>query len=120
MHNIGIIPNHAEIFCCRLQSRQCANGIIGIRDAVGIRIFRHAEHAFDFRVFDKFADFFNVRAVLRHFHVNHFNAEMLTNRKVTVIAGHVANKFHTVLQHPRRIAGNAFGHALCNIVKHEV
>ena len=63
VQTVGVIPHDAEVGGGRLHSRQTTDGIVGIGDAVGVGVHRHAPHTLDSGVGDELLDGVHVRAV---------------------------------------------------------
>ena len=72
---VGVVPHEGEVLRGRLQIGDAADRLLGVDDAVGVRIFRHAPHALDRRVLDVLFDEIHVRAGGRHGNDDHLAAE---------------------------------------------
>ena len=95
VHGIGVVPENTEIGRGALHGGQPAHYLVGIGDARGIRVLRHAPDALDGVVGGHQAlHFVHIRAVLPQRHGNHLNAQGLADGEVTVVAGDGAEPFH--------------------------
>ena len=95
VHGVGVVPEDAEIVGGALHGGEAAHRLIGVGDAGGVRVLRHAPDALDCVVGDDEAlHFFHIGAVLAKGDGNHLDAEIFANREVTVVAGDGAEPFH--------------------------
>ena len=82
--------------------RDAVDGLVGVDDAVGVGVFRHAPHTLDRRVLHKLLDHVHVRTGRGHGDGDKLKAERLRDLKVAVIAGGRAEPFDGVELAPRR------------------
>ena len=94
MHGVGVVPEDAEVGGGAFHGGEAAHRLIGVGDAGGVRVLRHAPDALDGVVGgDEALHFFHIGAVLAKGDGNHLDAEIFANREVTVVAGDGAEPF---------------------------
>ena len=87
METVGIVPKYPEILRCGFQPCKAPHDIVRVDDPLRIGIHRHTPDAFDrFVIADQRLDEIHIRAVLQHRDIDHFNPQILTDAKMTVIA----------------------------------
>ena len=101
MDAVGVIPHEGKIGRGGLQSRDARDRLVGIDDAVGVGVFRHAPHALDSRVLDRFFDLVHVGAGGGHGNCNEFKAERFGDFKMAVVAGRRAEPLDGIQLAPR-------------------
>ena len=118
---VGIVPHEGKIGRGGLQSRNARDGLVGIDDAVGVRILRHAPHALDSRILDSFFDQIHIRAGRGHGDGDELKAETLGHLEMAVVAGSGAEPFDALFLAPRLFAvQQAVGVGLGDRVVHEL
>ena len=120
VHTVGVVPHDAEVLCRRTQRGKTPHRLIGVGDAVGIGIHRHAPNALDRRILHIFLDDIHVGAFLGHRHTDEPCTEKFGDGKVTVIAGDGTKELDFPLHEPRLAAANAFGERTGDIVEHHI
>ena len=101
VHEIGIIPENAEIVGCGLERGKGAHNLVGVGDAAGVGILWHAPDALDRGVLlDIPAHEIHIRAVFVERDIDHLDTEGLADGKVAVVAGHGAEEFQLALLPP--------------------
>ena len=117
---VGIVPHEGKIGRGGLQSRNARDGLVGIDDAVGVRILRHAPHALDSRILDSFFDQIHIRAGRGHGDGDELKAEGLGDLEMAVIAGGGAEPLDGIEPAPRLFrACKAVRIALADQIVHE-
>ena len=101
MDAVGVIPHEGKVGRGGLQSRDARDRLVGIDDAVGVGVFRHAPHALDSRVLDRFFDLVHVGAGGGHGNCNEFKAERFGDFKMAVVAGRRAEPLDGIQPAPR-------------------
>ena len=102
MHRVGVVPHDAEVVSRALHAGEAPHDFVGIRDAAGVRVFRHAPDTLHTLVGSGDAlDFIHVGAVDAKRDRNHLEPEMLGDREMAVVAGHKADPFHGIVLAPR-------------------
>ena len=97
MYAISIIPVDTEIRSGRFQSCKTADGLIGIAGSGRIGILRHAPDTLNAVILcHKFFHHIHVRAIRSHRNIDHLNAEILGNGKMTVITRYRAKELHFI------------------------
>ena len=119
VNDVRVIPDDPEILGGGCHFCDSVNHFMRIGDAGRIRILRYAEHTLDRAVLDVFFDRVHIRTVLIHGDRNHFDAVILTDRKMSVISRRGAKEFDLALILPRRTVRTG-QHTLCNVVKHHI
>ena len=121
MHAIRVVPENAEVARGAGHFRKAMNRFVGIRDAGGVGVLRHAPYALDGIVFgDKSLDFVHVGTVFVHRDGNHFDAVAFGNAEVAIVAGHGAEPLYFRKLAPRRTAQIAVRVSSGYQVEHDV
>ena len=100
--DVGLIPEDLEIRGGGLHLGKALDGLIAVSVAIGVGVLRHAPDTLDGIVLSHQL-FHNVHigAVGGHGHADELKAELLSNGKVTVIAGHRAEELALFHLRPR-------------------
>ena len=101
---VGIVPHEQEVGSRGLHLRNALDGLVGVDDAVGVRVLRHVPHALDARVLDEVFDNVHVGAVFGHRDGDELKAEALGHLEVAVIARCGAEPFDALFLAPRLFA----------------
>ena len=118
---VCVIPVNTEILRRRLQACKTAHRLVRVGDTLRVGIFRHAPDAlYRFVVVDIFLDHIHIRSVLRHRDIDHLNAKIFRDSKMTVVSWHRAEEFYLIQLAPRRASHYSVCHGACNGVKHDV
>ena len=104
MHDVGLIPEDLEVGRSGLHLGEALDGLIAVGVAVGVGILRHAPDALDGVILGhQFFHHVHIRAIGGHGHADQLKAELLSDGKVAVVAGHRAEEL--ALLHLRPGAG---------------
>ena len=118
---VGVVPHEQEVGSRGLHLRNALDGLVGVDDAVGVRVLRHVPHALDARVLDEVFDNVHVGAVFGHRDGDELKAEALGHLEVAVIARRGAEPFDALFLAPRLFAvQQAVGVGLGDRVVHEL
>ena len=121
MDAVGVVPHQQEVRRGRLHLCDALDGLVGVDDAVGVRVLRHVPHALDARVLDEVFDNVHVGAVFGHRDGDELKAEALGHLEVAVIARRGAEPFDALFLAPRLFAvQQAVGVGLGDRVVHEL
>ena len=101
---VGVVPHQQEVRRGRLHLCDALDGLVGVDDAVGVRVLRHVPHALDARVLDEVFDNVHVGAVFGHRDGDELKAEALGHLEVAVIARRGAEPFDALFLAPRLFA----------------
>src|SRR5690606_9142111 len=88
VHGVGVVPEHPETGAGDLpKPGDAIDHDVAVDDTARVCEARHAPDALDLRIgLEQRFDLIHVGAVLVHGHGNQLDAEVLTNRIVTVVA----------------------------------
>ena len=118
---VGVVPHQQEVGSRGLHLRNALDGLVGVDDAIGVRVLRHVPHALDARVLDEVFDNVHVGAVFGHRDGDELKAEALGHLEVAVIARRGAEPFDALFLAPRLFAvQQAVGVGLGDRVVHEL
>ena len=93
VHDVGLIPEDLEVGRSGLHLGEALDGLIAVGVAVGVGILRHAPDALDGVILGhQFFHHVHIRAIGGHRHADQLKAELLSDGKVTVVAGHRAEE----------------------------
>ena len=121
MNAVGVVPVDSEIAGRRFQTGHAADGLIGVGNAGGVRVLRYAPDSLDGLVVShQLLDHIHVRAALVHGNVDHLDAKILGDGKVTVITRNRAEELHLVELAPGSASHDAVGHGAGNGVVHHI
>ena len=101
MDTVGVVPHEHKVLRRGLHICDAMDGLIGVDDAVGIRVLRHAPHALDRRVLYQLFDHVHIGSRRGHGDRDHLEAERLRNFEMAVIARRGAEPLHAVELAPR-------------------
>ena len=118
---VGIVPHEKEVRRGGLHGSDAADRLVGINDAVGVRIFRHVPHTLDAWILDEILDDVHVGAVFSHGNGDELKAEAFGDLEVAVIARGGAEPLDALFFAPGLFAvQKAVGVGLGNGVVHEL
>ena len=101
MHAVGVVPHEHEVLRRRLHIGNAVNRLVGVDNAVGVGVLRHAPHALDRRILDSFFDQIHIRAGRGHGDGDELKAEGLGDLEMAVIAGGGAEPLDGIKPAPR-------------------
>ena len=118
---VCVIPVNAEIFRCWFQFCKTVDRYVRIGDALRVGVFRYAPDTFDGRV-GAYQFFYHVhiRSFRCHGYIDHLNAEIFGNGKMSVISRYRAQKFYFIEFAPGSAAHYAVSHAARNGIEHHI
>ena len=117
---VGVVPHEGKIGRRGLQCRDARDRLVGIDDAVGVGVFRHAPHTLDRRVLHGLLDLVHIGADRGHGNCNEFKAERFGDFKMAVVAGRRAEPLDGIQPAPRLFrACKAVRIALADQIVHE-
>ena len=121
MDAVGVVPHEQEVGSRGLHLRNTLDGLVGVDDAVGVRVLRHVPHALDARVPDEVFDNVHVGTVFGHGNGDELKAEAFGDLEVAVISRGGAEPLDVLFFAPRLFAvQKAVGVGLGNGVVHEL
>ena len=119
MHCICIIPVNTEVLRSRFQRSKASDNLIRIADTFRIRIFRYTpDTLYAAVVFYIFFYQIHIRSILMHRDIDHFNAKLLCDRKMSVISRNRAEELHMLLLAPWFAATYTKCIRTCNCIIH--
>ena len=101
MDTVGVVPHEHEVLRRGLHICDATDCLIGVDDAVGIRVLRHAPHALDRRVLYQLLYHVHIGSRRGHGDRDHLEAKRLRNFEMAVIARRWAEPLHAVELAPR-------------------
>ena len=121
MNAVSVIPENSKIFGGGFEPSKTANHFIRIGVTGGVGIFGNTPNPLNGFIFcHQLFNHIHIGAVFMHGNVNHFNAEILGNGKMTVVPGNGAQEFHFIQFAPGGAAHNPVGHGAGNGIVHHV
>ena len=97
VYAVRVIPVNPEIGSGRFQPCKTANGLIRIGIACRVGIFRHAPDTLDALIFGyKLFNYIHIRSFFGHRYIDHLDAEILGDGKMSVITRYRTQEFNLV------------------------
>ena len=102
MDDVSLVPEDLEIRGCGLHLGKALNGLIAVGVAIGVGVLRHTPDTLNGIILcHQLFHNVHIGAVGGHGHADELKAELLSNSKVTVIAGHRAEELALFHLRPR-------------------